>query len=136
MVSRRSRPRAVIRQRQLHGTPALGRLKAHRLPGGENLDDGITPLYQRLEFLSPLPNDHCRRQVGFVSTQTDGTVVDLGCGWGSMLLRLLRASAKNRGIGSDRDRGILATPVLAIRRCRESRRSRQCRVSVWAVITR
>ena len=63
----------------------------------------FTPLSRDLTFLSPLSEERAARLVAFLTEEQPSTVLDVGCGWGELLLRLLEASSDTRGLGLDLD---------------------------------
>ncbi len=56
-----------------------------------------------LDFNAPLSDDRAARLVSSLRPLTDAQVLDLGCGWGELLLRLLATEPTARGIGVDND---------------------------------
>lgn len=63
----------------------------------------LPPVHRHLDFMSPLSGQRANDLVRFVAENTNGTVVDIGCGWAEILLRLLEAKTAVRGIGIDLD---------------------------------
>lgn len=63
----------------------------------------LPPVSDHLEFLSPLSSERADQLVRFLAAHTRGTVVDIGCGWASLVLRLLEAGDDFRGLGIDLD---------------------------------
>jgi cyclopropane fatty-acyl-phospholipid synthase-like methyltransferase len=61
----------------------------------------FAPAYRYLEFMAPLSERRARQLVQFVAAHAAGTVVDVGCGWASLLTRLLDASSAIHGVGLD-----------------------------------
>lgn len=57
--------------------------------------------YQDLTFMSPLSNDRADALATFLATDLDGTVLDVGCGWAELLLRVVVAAPSARGVGYD-----------------------------------
>jgi SAM-dependent methyltransferase len=55
----------------------------------------------RLNFTGPLSDERANRLVAELAAQTPTTVIDLGCGWGELLLRILAATPGASGIGID-----------------------------------
>jgi len=51
--------------------------------------------------MAPLSEQCANRLVNFVSKNLDGTVIDIGCGWAELLIRVLEATPAARGIGID-----------------------------------
>jgi SAM-dependent methyltransferase len=68
----------------------------------------FTPLYRDLTFLSPLSAARADRLVSFLTEDEPSTVLDVGCGWGELLLRVLEASTGTRGLGVDLDEEAVA----------------------------
>jgi SAM-dependent methyltransferase len=54
-----------------------------------------------LDFGSPLSTERADRLVVDLATRKPSTVLDLGCGWGELLLRLVAACPGARGVGVD-----------------------------------
>lgn len=67
----------------------------------------LDPLYDDLDFLTPLSQLRARVLADFIAAVPQGTVVDVGCGWAELLLRVLAANKKLRGIGLDIDQELL-----------------------------
>ncbi|NOK62513.1 MAG: putative protein YjhP-like [Chloroflexi bacterium AL-W] len=61
------------------------------------------PAHHHLEFMAPLSGYRATELVQFVAAHAHGTVVDLGCGWAALLLRLLQMNNRIRAIGIDTD---------------------------------
>jgi SAM-dependent methyltransferase len=59
--------------------------------------------YSELEFNAPLDSDHARRLVASLRPLRGASIVDLGCGWAELLLRVLEDEPTARGVGIDRD---------------------------------
>ena len=68
----------------------------------------FTPLHRDLTFLSPLSETHAARLVSFLAEGEPTTVLDVGCGSGEPLLRVLEAAPGARGLGLDLDEESLA----------------------------
>ncbi|HEY3528763.1 MAG TPA: methyltransferase domain-containing protein [Nocardioides sp.] len=68
----------------------------------------FTPLHRDLTFLSPLSEARAARLVGFLTEDEPSTVLDVGCGWGELLLRVLEAAPAARGFGVDLDEDAIA----------------------------
>ena len=66
------------------------------------------PLHQGLTFLSPLSEDRADRLVTFLTEHAPATVLDVGCGWAELLLRVLVAAPHATGLGIDLDGESLA----------------------------
>jgi cyclopropane fatty-acyl-phospholipid synthase-like methyltransferase len=69
----------------------------------------FTPLHRDLTFLAPLSEPRAARLVGFLAEEAPSTVLDLGCGWGELLLRVLEAAPASRGLGVDLDEATVAS---------------------------
>jgi cyclopropane fatty-acyl-phospholipid synthase-like methyltransferase len=63
----------------------------------------FTPIHRDLTFLSPLSEARAARLVAFLAEDQPSTALDVGCGWGELLLRLLEAAPATRGLGLDLD---------------------------------
>lgn len=61
----------------------------------------FAPFHRYLEFMSPLSGQRANELVQFIASRTNGTVVDVGCGWAALLIRLLGANGQLHGIGLD-----------------------------------
>jgi Methyltransferase domain len=59
--------------------------------------------YRDLVFMTPLSEERAGRLVDFVSVGLHGTVVDIGCGWAELLLRVVAAAPDCDGLGLDLD---------------------------------
>ncbi|MGW0532979.1 SAM-dependent methyltransferase [Streptomyces sp. NPDC003032] len=64
-------------------------------------DSGLTPRLTRLSFHGPLSEARARRIVERLAATGPRTVLDLGCGWGELLLRVLEAAPDATGVGVD-----------------------------------
>lgn len=65
-------------------------------------DTAGPPRMTRLAFHGPLSEDRAARMIRRLADQTDATaVLDIGCGWGEFMLRLLEAMPAAAGIGID-----------------------------------
>lgn len=67
----------------------------------------LSPPHSDLTFLTPLSEQRAHRLVDFMSAHLRGTVVDVGCGWAEILIRVLQASPDARGIGLDHNSGFI-----------------------------
>jgi hypothetical protein len=75
------------------------------------------PLPEQLTFLSPLSEQRAARLVAFLADGDPHAVLDVGCGWGELLLRVLEAAPHARGLGLDLDEASLAVArEYAVRR--------------------
>jgi cyclopropane fatty-acyl-phospholipid synthase-like methyltransferase len=68
----------------------------------------FTPLHRDLTFESPLSQARAARLVAFLAEGAPSTVLDVGCGWGELLLRVLEAAPAARGLGLDLDEESIA----------------------------
>ena len=64
-------------------------------------DDDLPPRFTRLAFHGPLSQDRAARLVSRLARTSPATVLDLGCGWGELLLRILDAVPGAVGTGID-----------------------------------
>jgi hypothetical protein len=55
----------------------------------------------RLDFMAPLSAQRANRLAADLAALTPSTVIDLGCGWGELLLRILAACPQAHGVGVD-----------------------------------
>jgi SAM-dependent methyltransferase len=65
----------------------------------------LRPPYEDLTFMTPLSGQRADALVQFVAAGLRGTVVDIGCGWAELLLRLVAAQPDAIGVGVDLDAG-------------------------------
>jgi ubiquinone/menaquinone biosynthesis C-methylase UbiE len=70
-------------------------------------------LHVKLAFNSPLSDDHADRLLDLLEIRPGMRIIDLGCGWGELLLRALAKSWEASGEGVDKDE-------VALKRGRES----------------
>jgi SAM-dependent methyltransferase len=61
----------------------------------------FSPLHLDLTFMAPLSEARAAKLIDFVSANLTGTVVDVGCGWAELLIRILQATLNANGIGID-----------------------------------
>ncbi|TDP97474.1 SAM-dependent methyltransferase [Labedaea rhizosphaerae] len=61
----------------------------------------ITPLHQDLVFHGPLSEERAARLIASLDVRPGERVLDLGCGWAELLLRVLEAQPGATGIGVD-----------------------------------
>jgi cyclopropane fatty-acyl-phospholipid synthase-like methyltransferase len=61
----------------------------------------LEPLHRHLDFVAPLSDGRAKELVAFLAARATGMVLDAGCGWAELLVRLLRVRADLRGIGLD-----------------------------------
>jgi len=71
-------------------------------------DTGLPPSLTRLTFHGPLSEARAARLVDRLTRNGPRTVLDIGCGWGELMLRLLAAVPDATGLGLDTDEGDLA----------------------------
>ena len=76
----------------------------------------FTPLHHDLTFLSPLSEERAARLVTFLAAGDPSAVLDVGCGWGELLLRVLEAAPGATGTGLDLDEQALAAGRQAAER--------------------
>ncbi|WP_055568756.1 SAM-dependent methyltransferase [Streptomyces atriruber] len=67
----------------------------------ETTDAAHPPRLTRLTFHGPLSEARAQRLVERLAASGPRTVLDLGCGWGELLLRVLEAVPEATGIGVD-----------------------------------
>lgn len=65
----------------------------------------LPPLWEDLDFLSPTSTARADALAGWVAAGLagGGTVLDVGCGWAELLLRVLERAPFARGVGVDLD---------------------------------
>jgi hypothetical protein len=61
------------------------------------------PHHRHLDFMSPLSEARADRLAAFMAAHARGTVLDIGCGWARLLVKVLAANGHLRGIGIDLD---------------------------------
>jgi cyclopropane fatty-acyl-phospholipid synthase-like methyltransferase len=71
-------------------------------------DTELPPSLTRLAFHGPLSETRAARLVTRLSGHSPRTVLDIGCGWGELMLRILAAVPGATGLGLDTDEGDLA----------------------------
>lgn len=77
----------------------------------------LTQLHEHLTFLSPLSEERAARLVAFLAAGDPRVVLDVGCGWGELLLRVLEAAPRATGLGLDLDEtSLVAARERAVRR--------------------
>jgi SAM-dependent methyltransferase len=64
-------------------------------------DDDLPPRLTRLTFHGPLSDARATRLVDRLAGTRPRTVLDIGCGWGELMLRLLEAVPGATGVGLD-----------------------------------
>jgi SAM-dependent methyltransferase len=70
--------------------------------------DGPPPRLTELTFHGPLSEARAARIVARLTANHPRSVLDIGCGWGELMLRVLAAAPRATGIGLDTDEGDLA----------------------------
>ena len=63
----------------------------------------FTPPHVDLTFMAPLSEERAARMVKFLAEGSPGTVLDIGCGWAALLLRVLEGVPDAVGEGVDLD---------------------------------
>ncbi|MFD8811025.1 SAM-dependent methyltransferase [Streptomyces sp. NPDC059627] len=63
--------------------------------------DDLPPRLTRLTFHGPLSEARAAAMAGRLAGTDPGSVLDIGCGWGELMLRLLAAVPRARGVGVD-----------------------------------
>ena len=58
-------------------------------------------VHDHLDFMSPLSEQRADKLAQFVATHAGDTVVDIGCGWATLLIRILERTIATRGVGID-----------------------------------
>ncbi|MFJ7749271.1 SAM-dependent methyltransferase [Arthrobacter sp. NPDC097144] len=61
----------------------------------------LPPLHESLTWLTPLSEERAAHLVAFLSDPAPAEVLDMGCGWGELLLRVLTAAPQAHGRGVD-----------------------------------
>jgi cyclopropane fatty-acyl-phospholipid synthase-like methyltransferase len=67
----------------------------------------FTSFHQDLTWMTPLSEARADRLVRFLAEAEPATVLDIGCGWAELLLRVLEASPSSKGRGADLDRSAI-----------------------------
>lgn len=73
----------------------------------EQPDELAAARYANMRWNAPLSTEHADLLLSRLSVQAGSTVLDLGCGWGELLLRALAGSGAT-GVGVDSDETLLA----------------------------
>src|SRR3954454_4869201 len=68
------------------------------------------PLHDDLTFLAPLSEERAARLVAFLTEHSPAAVLDVGCGWGELLLRVLEVAPSATGLGVHLDGDPLPAP--------------------------
>lgn len=63
--------------------------------------------YDRLDFNAPMSNELADAIAARLAEAAPETVIDVGCGWGELLLRVVAAAPAAHGRGIDADRALL-----------------------------
>lgn len=71
-------------------------------------DDLEAALYARMRWNVPLSEEHAALLIGWLGLRPGAHVVDLGCGWGELLLRAVATTDQVTGIGVDTDARVLS----------------------------
>ena len=71
-------------------------------------DAELPPGLSRLAFHGPLSEARAARIVARLAARQPRTVLDIGCGWGELMLRILDAAPQATGLGLDTHEGDLA----------------------------
>jgi SAM-dependent methyltransferase len=72
------------------------------------VDDLGEARYAELEFNAPMSSARARELGASLQPLAGASIVDLGCGWAELLLRLLADEPTARGVGVDSDAALLA----------------------------
>jgi SAM-dependent methyltransferase len=64
--------------------------------------------YDRLDFNSPLSGARADAVAAALAARRPRTVLDIGCGWAELMLRILTASPSTTGVGVDSDAALVA----------------------------
>jgi cyclopropane fatty-acyl-phospholipid synthase-like methyltransferase len=62
----------------------------------------------QVSFHGPLSEARAARLTERLTRNNPGTVLDIGCGWGELMLRILTAAPGATGVGNDTDADDLA----------------------------
>jgi SAM-dependent methyltransferase len=76
-------------------------------PDAEIPDDDLPVTLTRLTFHGPLSEARAARITERLTRTEPRTVLDIGCGWGELMLRILAAVPEATGLGLDTDEGDL-----------------------------
>jgi len=74
----------------------------------EEPDADLPAVLTRLTFHGPLSEGRAARFTERLTRTKPSTVLDIGCGWGELMLRILSAVPEATGLGLDTDEGDLA----------------------------
>ena len=64
--------------------------------------------YSDLDFNAPFSDAHAAELIAALRVDAGEEVVDLGCGWAELLLRVLAAEPTARGVGVEQDEASVA----------------------------
>jgi cyclopropane fatty-acyl-phospholipid synthase-like methyltransferase len=78
-----------------------------QVPDAEILDADLPPTRTRLTFHGPLSEGRAARLTERLTRTAPRTVLDIGCGWGELMLRILGTVPEATGLGLDTDEGDL-----------------------------
>ncbi|MEV4918832.1 class I SAM-dependent methyltransferase [Streptomyces tirandamycinicus] len=78
--------------------PRAGRRTVHGMAG---TDLPLPPRLTRLAFHGPLSEERAGRLAARLARREPATVLDIGCGWGELMLRILEAAPGAQGVGID-----------------------------------
>lgn len=70
-----------------------------------------TRAYEFLDFNSPMDDTTAAALVEEVSLSEPKQVIDVGCGWAELLLRVLEACPQATGIGIENDASLIARAI-------------------------
>ncbi|GIG87320.1 SAM-dependent methyltransferase [Plantactinospora endophytica] len=73
-----------------------------------SVDDPASVRYARMRWNTPLSAEHADLLLQRLDIPAGGSVLDLGCGWGELLLRAVTGSGATIGVGVDTDQSALA----------------------------
>jgi hypothetical protein len=99
-----------------------GRLRVGRL---RSMSVDLPPLHEDLTFHGPLSDARADELAGFLGAVGRGCIVDVGCGWAELLLRVLESNSALTGVGID-----LSQADIAHGQALAERRGLQDRVSL------
>lgn len=68
----------------------------------------LAPAHRDLRFMAPLSRARAAKLCDFVAGYARGTVLDAGCGWAELLIRVLESAPTARGLGIDLDAASVA----------------------------
>ena len=59
----------------------------------------LSPYYRDLTFMAPLSEERASTLCEFIAGNARGTVLDVGCGWAELLIRVLEGGPSLKGLG-------------------------------------